>query len=352
MRDDVLALSPADRMRALVCHRLAADLAGVALERVACPEPRAGELAIAVRAAALNFPDLLMTEGRYQHRPEPPYVCGMEGAGVVVAAGAGVDPSRVGSAVYFANVGGAIAERTVVAAGAAWPIPAGLDFAQAAAFRVGAMTAWVSLVELGRLRAGETLLVHGGTGGMGVAAIQLGRHLGATVIATTRRPAQAALLERLGAEHVVIGDGGFRDAVRSLTAGAGADVVFDPVGGDVFDESVRAIAWGGRLLVVGFAGGRIPSIAANLPLIKGFSVVGVRAGEFCRRDPAAGERVRAAIERLASSGVLVPHVGARFGLDDGVAALRALAARSAPGKIVVDIDPDIDPDVRTDERAA
>jgi NADPH:quinone reductase len=323
--------------RALVCTRLDDDLGGVAPGTFEVPPPAAGEVAVAVRAAALNFPDLLMTRGGYQHKPELPFVVGMEGAGEVAAVGDGVSGYSVGDRVCFSGKEGAIAERIVLPAQLLRPVPAGFDWAQAAAFQVGAVTAWVSLVVRGGLRPGETLLVHGATGGMGAAAVQLGRHLGATVIATGSAGPKLEAVRALGADHVIAVGNGFRERVKELTGGKGADVVFDPVGGDVFDESVRCIGWDGRLLVVGFTSGRIPTVAANLALIKSFSVIGVRAGEHVRRNPAEGRAIVAEVVRLAEQGVFRPLIGARFPLARALEAMRALQSREVPGKIVVEI---------------
>ena len=328
--------------RALVCDRLSADLSGVQVRELESTAPASGEVAIRVRAAALNFPDLLMTRGLYQFKPALPFVIGLEGAGEVIELGAGVQHLAIGDHVCFGARTGALAERIVLDTQSVRPLPRGFDFAQGAAYRVGALTAYVALVRRGQLRAGEVLLVHGAGGGMGMAAVQLGLHLGATVIATASSDEKLAAVKALGAHHLIrlAGDGqsaSLKEQVQALSAGAGADVVFDPVGGDAFDQSVGAIAWGGRLLVVGFASGRIPTIDVNLPLIKGFSIIGVRAGEYARRDPAKGAENQQAIEQLAGAGVFKPHIGARFALDDGVAALARLSQRKAIGKLVIEI---------------
>jgi NADPH2:quinone reductase len=323
---------------ALRCTRLSEDLSGVSLDTVDAPPPGPGEVAVSMRAAALNFPDLLMTRGGYQHRPELPFVIGMEGAGVVESVGEGVTGWAPGDAVCVAAKTGAIARRAVVPAAALAPVPPGWDWASAAGWQVGALTAYVALAVRGGLRAGETLLVHGATGGMGAAAVQLGAALGATVIATGTRDDWLERLRPLGAAHRLSSRGDFASQVKALTGGRGADVIYDPVGGDVFDRSTRCIAFGGRLLVVGFAAGRIPTLAANHVLIKGYSVLGVRAGEWMRQRPAEAPAIRAEIARLAAAGVFRPLVGARFPLERAGQALAALERREAPGKIVVEID--------------
>ena len=195
----------------------------------------------------------------------------------------------------------------------------------------------MALVCRGNLQPGETLLVHGATGGVGLAAVDIGKLLGATVIATSASSEKLKVVKSRGADHVLNLTGGFREQVKELTGGGGADVIYDPVGGDVFDESVRCIAWNGRLLIIGFAGGRIPSLPVNMPLIKGFSVIGVRAGEYGRRDPAAGRANIEAIMRLAADGKIRPHICARFPLERAVDALRMLQNREAIGKVVIEM---------------
>ncbi|MEI7446973.1 MAG: NADPH:quinone oxidoreductase family protein [Burkholderiales bacterium] len=329
------------RSPALRCHRLAEDLSGVSLDEVEVPPPGPGEVLVAMRAAALNFPDLLMTRGGYQHKPALPFTIGMEGAGVVEAVGAGVTGWRPGDRVCVSDKTGAIARHAVYAASALSPVPTGWDWPSASGWQVGALTAYVALVTRGALRAGETLLVHGATGGMGAAAVQLGAALGATVIATGSDPAWLERLRPMGATHLVSSRGEFNEQVKALTGGRGADVIYDPVGGDVFDRSTKCVApFGGRLLVVGFAAGRIPTLAANHVLIKSYSVIGVRAGEWLRQRPAEAPGIRAEIARLAEAGTFKPLIGARFPLGSAVDALRALETRRAPGKIVVDLGED------------
>jgi NADPH2:quinone reductase len=294
---------------------------------------------VRVRAAALNFPDLLMAQGRYQHRPPLPFVAGMECAGDVLEVGHGMAWPQAGDAVCFGAHSGAFTEELLVPATLLRPLPPGFSMAEGAAFGVAALTAWVALVRRGGLQRGETLLVHGASGGTGLAAVQLGRHLGATVIATGSSPAKLQAASEHGAQHTLClehGARGLSDAVKALTGGRGADVVFDPVGGDVFDASLHCTAWGGRLLVVGFASGRIASVPSNLPLIKGFAVVGVRAGEYGRRDPERGAQNRQAVEALAAQGLFRPHIGARFAFEQLPQAYRALAERRVAGKIVIE----------------
>ncbi|HYN58443.1 MAG TPA: NADPH:quinone oxidoreductase family protein [Rubrivivax sp.] len=341
--------------RAWMCTELSADFSGLRLVQLPASPCPSGAVRVRVRAAALNFPDLLMTQGKYQLKPPLPFVVGMECAGEVVELGAGVHTLALGDAVCFGAHGGAFAEELVAPAMDVRPLPHGFSMAEGAAYGVTALTAWVALVRRGMLQPGETLLVHGASGGTGLAAVQLGRHLGATVIATGRSPPKLQAAREHGAHHLVVLDAPHRpDAphaiapgqrpcagmigrVKALTGGAGADVIFDPVGGDVFDASVHCIAWGGRLLVVGFAGGRIATIGSNLPLIKGFSVVGVRAGEYGRRDPERGLQNRQAVDALAARGLFRPHIGARFAFEQAIDAFRAMADRRVAGKIVLEL---------------
>lgn len=325
--------------RSWYCTALAADFSGLQLSAAADSACGATQVRLRMHAAALNFPDLLMSQGKYQLKPPLPFVPGMECSAQVLEVGAGVTAFKAGDAVTFHAHGGAFAEQPLVDAAAVRALPRGFDWAEGAAYGVTALTAWVALVRRAQLSAGETLLVHGASGGTGLAAVQLGRHLGARVIATGSSALKLQAAAEAGAQHLVVLDGGapaLREAVLTLTDGAGADVIFDPVGGDLFDASLRCIAWGGRLLVIGFASGRIATLDTNLPLIKGFSVIGVRAGESGRRNPVQGEQNQQAVAALAERGMFRPHIGARFAFERLPDAYRALAARAVAGKIVIE----------------
>lgn len=326
-------------MRALVCDDLADDFSQVTLREVPAPEPAEGEVRIRVVAASLNFPDLLMLRGQYQYKPPPPFILGTDFAGVVDAVGPGVDQWRPGDKAAGGVRTGAFADFVVAGADGLSRVPQALSLAQASAYPAAYTTACVSLAERARLQAGETLLVHGASGGVGLAAVDVGRLLGARVIATTGAEGKAAALKAAGAhEVIVLGASGFRDQVKALTGGRGADVIFDPVGGDVFDESTRCIAFNGRLLVIGFAGGRIPQIAANIPLIKGFSVVGVRAGEYGRQLPERGRAVREQIWRWAEEGATHPAVFAELPIARWRDAFTLMRDRQLVGKVVLRLD--------------
>jgi NADPH:quinone reductase len=321
-------------MKALVCRELLADYAGVGLEEQALPEPGAGEVRVRIKAASLNFPDLLMTEGKYQLKPELPFVLGMEFAGIVDALGAGVSGFAPGDAVAGGNRIGAFSEYAVVPAAALRKKPEAISFAAAASYGAAYLTAYVALVRRGNLQPGETLLVHGASGGVGLAAVDVGRLLGAHVIATSASQAKRHILTEYGADHV-LPDAGFRERVKELTGGRGADVIYDPVGGDVFDESVRCIAFDGRLLIIGFTSGRIPSVNVNMPLIKGFSVVGVRAGEYGRQFPDRGRENMAAIWKWAEEGKVRPRIHAEVPLTDWRRAFEMMRSREVVGKVAI-----------------
>ena len=324
-------------MRAVVCDRLSEDYSGTTIRDVALPEPGSGEVLVQVRAAGIAFPDLLMCRGEYQLKPPLPFTPGMDVAGTVAALGSGATAFRFGDAVAGSARFGSFAGFVKVPAAQLRPKPPGLSFAEAAAYQVAYLTAYVALVRRAALRPGETLLVHGASGGAGMAAIGLGKALGAQVIATTGSPAKSAALEAAGADHVLEVGESFREPVRELTGGRGADVIFDPVGGDLFDESVRCIAFDGRLLVIGFASGRIAEVATNMPLIKGFSVVGVRAGEYGRRFPERGRENLDAIWKLAAEGKTGIPIHAELPLEDFRSGFAMLNRREAVGKVVLKV---------------
>lgn len=325
-------------MRAVVCEALAQDFSRVALKDLPIPEPGAGEVRVRVEAASLNFPDLLMLKGEYQFKPAPPFTVGMDLAGVVDAVGPGV-AMQLGQRVAGGAKTGAFADYAICPASSLHPIPEAMSAAHAAAYPAAYTTAYVSLVERGQLQSGETLLVHGASGGVGMASVDVGRILGANVIATTASLEKADTLKAAGANHVIVlgqtpGDN-FREQVKALTNERGADVIFDPVGGDIFDESTRCIAFNGRLLVIGFAGGRIASVNTNIPLIKGFSVIGVRAGEYGRQFPERGRIVRDQIWRWAAEGVTRPKVFAELPLESWRGAFELMRDRRLVGKVIL-----------------
>ena len=321
-------------MIALTVRTLSSDLSGVDLIEVDAPVCTVGDVLIRVRAASLNFPDLLMTRGDYQLKPPLPFLLGLEFAGEVIEAPA--DSELVpGDLVYGGRQTGCFAEQVAVAAAAVRKVPAGLTLQQAAAFGAAYSTAYTALVELGGLKPGQWVLVHGASGGVGLAACDLAKALGAKVIAATGSADKlAALKAACQPDAVLLAQGKFREQVAEITGGALCDLVYDPVGGDVFDESTRCVEFGGKLLVVGFAGGRIADISTNIPLIKGFSVVGVRAGEYARRFPERGAAIRDAILALAAEGSINPHIDRVLPLSRWREGFAAMAARQVIGKVV------------------
>lgn len=323
-------------MRALVVEALAPDFGGCAVREVPTPSPGPGEVLVRVRAASVNFPDLLMTRGEYQLKPPLPFTPGLDLAGEVVALGEGVAGLAVGDAVVGGARLGGFAEYAVLSADALKPKPARLSFAEAAAYGAAYLTAYVALIRRARLEPGEWVLVHGAAGGVGLAAVDLAKALGARVIATSASDEKLARVQALYAPDAVVNvTGGFRDRVREITGGHGADVIYDPVGGDVFDESARCIAFDGRLLVIGFTSGRIPTVSVNMPLIKGFSVMGVRAGEYGRQFPDKGRENAEAVWAMADEGRIRPHVHAELPLDRWREAFDLLAERKVVGKAVI-----------------
>ena len=324
-------------MRTMRVRELSDDIAVLRMDEVELPPPGKGEMRLRLKACSVNFPDILMVQGKYQFKPALPFAPGMEGAGLVAAVGEGVTKFKPGDRVVAGLRTGGFAEEANAAEAACRAIPGTMDFAEAAAYPAAYLTAYVALVCRGRLQKGETLLVHGASGGVGLAAVEMGKLLGATVIATSASDEKLKVVKSRGADHVLNVTKGFREHVKELTGGRGADVIYDPVGGDVFDESVRCIAWNGRLLIIGFTSGRIPSVSVNMPLIKGFSVVGVRAGEYGRRDPEAGRANIEAVDRLAAEGKIKPHICARFPLERAVDAMRMLQNREVVGKVVIEM---------------
>ncbi|HEY2708963.1 MAG TPA: NADPH:quinone oxidoreductase family protein [Caulobacteraceae bacterium] len=323
-------------MRALMVEELAPDYAGVALREFPTPDLKPGEVLVEVRAAALNFPDLLQTRGEYQHKPALPFIPGLEMSGVIAKLGDSVERWKVGDEVVGGARFGGFSDLAVTFAQGLRPKPPAFSFAQAAGFGAAYLTAYVSLVRRAQVEPGEWVLVHGAAGGVGLACVDLAKVLNCKVIAASASDAKLKVIEDEYAPDAIVNvSGGFRERVKELTGGRGADVIYDPVGGDVFDESVRCIAFNGRLLVIGFTSGRIPSVNVNMPLIKGFSVMGVRAGEYGRQFPERGRENSAAIWKLAAEGKLKPRVYKEYKLEDWRAAYDSLGDRQVIGKSVI-----------------
>ena len=322
-------------MKAVLCKAFGPPET-LAVESVDPPALAPGTVRIAIAAVGVNFPDLLLIEGKYQVRPPFPFSPGLECAGVVTEQGPGVAEPAIGTRVLAYLSHGCMAEEVVAPAEVVIPIPDAMPFDAAAAFPVVYGTGYHALVGRGALAAGETLLVQGASGGVGLAAVEIGKHLGAEVIAAASSDEKLATARAHGADHLVnYRAEDLRERVKALTDGRGADVIYDPVGGDIFDASMRCIAWNGRLLVIGFASGRIAEAKTNIVLLKEISVVGVAWGSFSQRDPAANRAYFAELLRRYEAGALKPLVSRRLALEDAPAALEAFRSRSVVGKQVL-----------------
>jgi len=316
-------------MRAWRVHELGDPSQVMSLDEVDRPTPGEGQVLVKVRAAALNFPDVLMAMGMYQEKPPLPYTPGVELCGEIVETGQRVIGSPSGGP-------GAFAEYALMDADAAFPAPEGLSDEKAASLYLTYQTGYVGLHRRARLQEGEWLLVHAGAGGVGSAAIQLGKAAGARVIATAGGERKVEVCRDLGADHVVdYTTEDFVPIVKEVTGGHGADVVYDPVGGDVFDKSRKCIAFEGRLVVVGFTSGRIPEAPANHLLVKNYSVVGLHWGLYRKHDPAVFGAVHQELTRLVEAGAIDPLVSQALPLEQAPQALKALADRSTVGKVVL-----------------
>jgi NADPH2:quinone reductase len=320
--------------KAVVCRELGPP-ERLRLETFASAPLAPGQLRVAIHAAGINFPDILMAAGQYQLKPELPFTPGVEAAGTVSEIADGGNGVAVGDRVIIKMRHGAYADEAVVAPSQLIPLPSTFDYAEGATFLAAYGTAYHALIDRGELRPGEVLLVHGAGGGVGLAAVEMGKFLGATVIAAASSEDKLAVAQARGADHLVLyGREPFRDAVKRLTDGRGADVVFDPVGGEIFENSMRCIAWGARILVIGFTGG-IGLARTNLLLIKGASVLGVRAGEAVRRNPALAEvRIKKLLE-WAEAGKIRPHISHRLPLERWAEAMRLLIDRKAIGRVAL-----------------
>ena len=324
-------------MRAVVCN-VYGPPGSLAIEEVASPVPGPGEVVIETRAASVNYPDVLIIQNKYQVKPPLPFSPGSELAGVVKAVGPGVTDFKRGDPVMAVTTYGAFAEEVRTEARRLLAIPEGMTYEQAAAFGLTYATAEHALGDRGQLNAGETLLVLGAAGGVGIAAIEIGKARGARVIACASSEEKLSLCRDHGADATInYASQDLREGIVAVTGGAGIDIVYDPVGGSYTEPALRSLRWRGRLLVVGFAAGDIPRIALNLTLLKGCSIVGVFWGEFARREP---ERFAASIEQLRrwfGEGRLKPPVTATFPLERAAEALTLMAGRQVMGKLVLTV---------------
>jgi NADPH:quinone reductase len=324
-------------MKAVLCKEYGPP-ESLAVEEVDDPKAGDGQVVIDVKACAVNFPDVLIIQNLYQFQPPLPFSPGAEVAGVVSAVGPGVDGVTIGDRVLASTGWGGLAERIAVGTGSLIPVPDGLDFGAASAFLYAYGTSHYALKDRARLQAGDTLVVLGAAGGVGLAAVELGVLMGATVIAAASSDDKLALCQEYGASTTInYATEDLKARIRELTGGVGADVVYDPVGGQYSEPALRSTAWGGRFLVIGFAAGQIPSIPLNLTLLKGCDIVGVFWGAFVGRFP---EHHRRNVEELMGwwhDGKLRPHVSSTYPLDRAAEAIRELADRKAKGKVVVTV---------------
>jgi len=322
-------------MKAVLCKTLgpARDLV---LEDVASPVPKKNEILLDVQAAGVNFPDTLIIEGKYQFQPPLPFSPGGEAAGVVAAVGERAGTFKAGDRVMALTGWGAFAEQVAVPYYNVMPIPEHMDFATAAAFGMTYGTSMHALKQRAQLQPGETLLVLGASGGVGLAAVEIGKAMGARVIAAASSAEKLAVAKAAGADELIdYSQAGLKDEIKRLTGGQGVDVIYDPVGGEMFDQAVRGLAWQGRLLVVGFASGTIPQMAANLVLLKGAAVLGVFWGAFAQRQPEDNAANFRQLFAWHAEGKLKPLVSKTYPLAEAGAAIEALGQRRAVGKLVV-----------------
>jgi NADPH2:quinone reductase len=323
-------------MRALVCRRYGPP-EDLEVAELPDPEPGPSEVLVGVRVAAVNFPDILLVANSYQVPVPLPFVPGSELAGEVLAVGAGVTDLKEGDRVFGTAITGAFAERAVLAAGQLTKMPGGTGFGEAAAFGVTYRTAYHSLRSVAEVKAGDWVVVLGAAGGVGLAAADVARQLGARVVAAASGPEKLAVCAEHGADHVIdYTREDLKARIRELTGG-GAHVVIDPVGGDIAEQALRSVRWGGVFLTLGFASGTIPRIPLNLVLLKGVTIKGFELRTFGDHQPEQQARDVEELLGLFAAGRLTPYIGARFRLADGAAALRHIADRRALGKVVIDI---------------
>jgi len=322
-------------MQAWFCETLSGP-EGLVWKEVATPEPGPGEVRIAIRAASLNFPDILIVQGKYQFKPALPFVPGSEYSGLVDAVGAGVTQFKVGDAVAAMGSTGGFASHAVVEASRVLKLPAGFALEDGAAFALTYGTSHHALMDRAELKAGETVLVLGAAGGVGTSAIQIAKAAGAKVIAAASTDEKCDFCRRLGADATLnYATQNVREVLKELTGGKGPDVVYDPVGGDLAEPVFRSIAWRGRYLVIGFAQGGIPALPFNLALLKGASIVGVFWGDFVRREPENSARGMAELARWYAEGKVRPAIDLKLPMRELPAAYARMATRQVQGKVLM-----------------
>jgi NADPH2:quinone reductase len=324
-------------MRAVLCHGFN-GISSLQLGEAAEPKPAADEVLIDVHAASVSYMDYLMVSGGYQLRPPLPYVPGTDAAGVVVAVGEQVSRFRLGDRVACANWYGGFADRMAAKALRSVRLPEGVDFVAGSTVLHTYVTAWYSLVDRAQLRPGETVLVTGAAGGVGLACVEMAHALGARVIAGVGAASKADIVREYGAEHVIdYSSEDVRARVKEITAGEGIDVCVENVGGVLFATIARLMRWNGRLMPVGFAGGEIPSVPMNLPLLKNYSIVGVFTGAWAEKFPEQGARASDTVMEWVAQGKLRPHVERVLPIEQAAEAMSAIASRTARGRIVLQV---------------
>lgn len=324
-------------MKALQCVELAGP-EKLVFSEVDDPKPGSGQVLLEIKAASVNFPDVLMIQGLYQNQPPMPFIPGAECSGVISEIGEGVDSCSVGDHVFVMAGTGCFAEKLVVDAASVTLIPKAMDFPVAAALPMTYGTSLYSLKQRANLQPGETLLVLGAAGGVGLSAVEIGKAMGARVIATASTDEKCNVAKDHGADEIInYSNGEFKDTVKSMTDGKGADVIYDPVGGDVFDQSLRCISWEGRLLVIGFTSGRIPSAPANLALLKSCDIVGVFWGAFVERTPKINLQNFEKLYQWIEEGYINPRISMKVPLENTLDAMQAIADRKIIGKAIVKI---------------
>ena len=324
-------------MKAYVCREFG-PVESHKVEEIEDPRAEAGQVVIDVKAAGVSFPDVLIVQGKYQFQPPFPFSPGGEVAGVISEVGEGVVDWKVGDRVIAMTGNGGIAEKVVAFEMTLMPLPETMDFKDGAAFPLNYGTTYHALKQRGQLQAGETLLVTGAGGGVGTTAIEIGKAMGAKVIAAASTDEKLEIAKSLGADEVInYSDGELKEKVKALTDGLGADVIYDPIGGDIFLQCMRCVNWKGRVLVIGFASGPIPEVPTNLALLKGCSIVGVFWGRFTGAEPEENSQNFNELFALHAEGKLKPQITKSYSLDDAAEAISSLENRKATGKVVIEM---------------